>query len=198
MKIGIVTAIDQATCKCRVKFADQDGMESFWLPVLHHKTGQDKSYWMPDLNEHVCCLLDDNAEFGCILGAIYSDADQPPVASQDKCHVKFKDGTTIEYDRAAHLLKADVKGDVELVTTGKVTATIGGTLTADVSGNTTLTTPLCTINGNLKVNGNITASGKVADANGTKTMDGMRAIFNTHTHKDNSHGATTNLPDQQQ
>ena len=188
MKIGLVTATDPATCRCRVNFADHDAVVSDWLPVLHHKTGQDKSYWLPDVGEQVCCLMDDHAEFGCILGAIYSDADQPPVSSQDKFHVKFKDGTTIEYDRASHKLAANVQGDVELTATG--------TLTGGITGNTTLTTPLCTINGNLKVNGNITASSKVADADGAKTMDGMREVFNRHTHKDNSHGSTTNVPDQ--
>jgi hypothetical protein len=31
------------------------------------------------------------------------------------------------------------------------------------------------------VGGNITAVGEVADAGGTKTMSGMRAVFNGHT-----------------
>lgn len=129
MKIGIVTATDPATVKCRVQFPDQDAVETFWLPVLHHKTGKDKSYWMPDVNEHVCCLMDDNAEFGVIAGAIYSDADQPPVTSQDKHHVRFEDGTWIEYDRATHLLKADVQGDIEVLATGKADVTIQGKTT---------------------------------------------------------------------
>lgn len=121
MKIGVVTAVDSATARCRVRFADQDNVESFWLPVLHHKTGQDKGYWLPDPGEHVCCLMDDNAEFGCILGAIYSDADQPPVNSQDKYHVRFKDGTWIEYDRASHLMKVEAVGDIEVHAAGKTT-----------------------------------------------------------------------------
>lgn len=48
-------------------------------------------------------------------------------------------------------------------------------------------TPLTTMSGDLAVIGNITsqanitAVGEVADAGGTKTMSGMRAVFNAHT-----------------
>ena len=183
MKIGVVTAIDTATVKCRVQFADQDNVESYWLPVLHHKSGQDKSYWMPDLAEHVCCLMDENAEFGCILGAIYSDADQPPVNSPDKFHVRFKDGTWLEYDRQEHKLAASVQGTVDLVATGNITSTA----------------PTWTHNGELVVNGNIMATGNVSDAGGTKSMSGMRQTFNQHTHPENGDGGgTTSPPSQQQ
>jgi phage baseplate assembly protein V len=44
-----------------------------------------------------------------------------------------------------------------------------------------IVTPLTTISGDLEVGGNITAVGDVADAGGTKTMSGMRAVFNGHT-----------------
>lgn len=129
MKIGIVTATDVATCKVRVQFQDQDAVVSDWLPVMQKKTLKDKVYWMPDINEHVVCLLDDNEEFGVVLGAIYSDADTPPVTSQDKFHIKFEDGTTVEYDRSSHKLSADVKGDIEVKATGKADVTIEGKTT---------------------------------------------------------------------
>ena len=40
-------------------------------------------------------------------------AQMPPVSSGDKFHRTFSDGTTLEYDRAAHKLRASVRGDVE-------------------------------------------------------------------------------------
>lgn len=120
MKIGIVTATDPTTCKARVRFPDQDNIESFWLPVVQPKTLADRFYLMPDVNEHVVCLMDENSEAGVILGAIYSDADAPPVSSQDKWHVTIDDGTSIEYDRATHTLNIDVKGPVNVVSTAKV------------------------------------------------------------------------------
>lgn len=206
MRIGIVTQTDPATCKARVKFPDHDNVESFWLPVVQPKTLADRFYLMPDIDEHVVCLLDENGESGVILGAIYSDAGAPPVNSQDKWHVTFDDGTILEYDRASHLLKADVKGAVDLDTTGNVTATIGGTLTATVTGESTITTPKLTVNGNVQINGtldttgnikgnsNITAGGNVGDQNGTKTMAGMRTVFNTHTHNHPGDGVTIPQP----
>lgn len=120
MKIGVVTATDPAAVKCRVQFDDHDGMESYWLPVLHHKTHQDKSYWLPDVGEHVCVLMDDNAEFGVIIGAIYSEADAPPVISLDKHHTRYQDGTWIEYDRATHQLTVHCTGDILVVSETRI------------------------------------------------------------------------------
>lgn len=172
MKIGIVTSIDPATAKCRVQFPDQDGVQSYWLPVLHHKTGKDKSYWMPDTGEHVCCLMDDNAEFGVVVGAIYSDADQPPVTSQDKYHVKFEDGTWIEYDRASHTLSAHVVGGT-LEATVDVSATITSPLIKAVASTKVLCdTPLTECTGNLVVNGGITCTGSYGGSGGKITTPG--------------------------
>jgi phage baseplate assembly protein V len=114
MKIGIVTATDPGACRVRVQMQDQDGVLTDWLPVMHQKTLRDKAYWMPDEGEHVVCMMDENEEFGVVLGAIYSDADTPPVSSQDKLHVAFDDGTTIEYDRAAGTMQINCVGDITI------------------------------------------------------------------------------------
>lgn len=126
MKIGIVQEADPNTCRCRVLFDDHDGVVSYWLPVLQKKTGRDKSYWLPDPGEHVCCLMDEHAEDGCVMGAMYSDADTTPVADQDKQHTLYEDGTIIEYDRRTHTLTADVKGDAHVTTTGSILARAHG------------------------------------------------------------------------
>ncbi|NTU68921.1 MAG: phage baseplate assembly protein V [Chlorobiaceae bacterium] len=193
MKIGIVTATEPATCKVRVQFQDQDAVVSDWLPVMQKKTLRDKDYWMPDFGEHVVCMMDENEEFGVVLGAIYSDADAPPVSSQDKYYIAFDDGTTVEYDRAAHKLKADVKGNVELIASG--------TLTGTITGETTLTTPTFTINANVVINGMLT-QGK-GSAGGGATMLGPVVVTNDvtaggkslihHTHPGDS-GGTTGQP----
>lgn len=125
-RTGTITQIDTARALARVKFADIDALGSYWLPVLQGKTLKDKAYWLPDINEHVVCLLDENGEEGVILGAIYSEADAPPVNSQDKRHVTFEDGTSVEYDRATHKLTVDVKGDIIVNATGDCTVTVQG------------------------------------------------------------------------
>lgn len=117
-KVGVVSEIDPATCTARVRFDDLDGLETMRLPVGVQKSLKDKSYWMPDVGEHVACLLDANAEAGVILCAIYSEKDAPPIDDPDKRHVRFEDGTTVEYDRKAHRLSIECVGEVLVIATG--------------------------------------------------------------------------------
>lgn len=107
-RMGLVKQCDAATCRVRVEFGADDALLSYWLPVMQRATHQDKAYAMPGVGEHVVCLLDEHAEFGVVLGAIYSDVDTPPVASLDRVHIAFGDGTTIDYDRAAHALSVTI------------------------------------------------------------------------------------------
>lgn len=103
-RVGIVHDQDASGGRVRVVFAEFDQMLSYWLPVVVAKTQDDKSYWLPDVGEQVVCLMDERDEAGVVLGAIYSQADSPPVNSADKFHLGFKDATTMEYDRASHVL----------------------------------------------------------------------------------------------
>lgn len=135
MKIGIVTACDFGRCKVRVKFADHDQVISYWLPVIQKKTLRDKQYWMPDPGEHVACLMDEHAEFGVVLGAIYSDPDPVPVASQDKYHVLFDDRATIEYDRKEHVLEVYTPGKIKVRADGDIEVKAGGDILAEAAGN---------------------------------------------------------------
>jgi phage baseplate assembly protein gpV len=104
LRLGIVQDQDLALGRLRVTFNEFDQMLSYWLPVVVPKTQNDKTYWLPDIGEQVICLMDHRDEAGVVLGAIYSQVDATPVQSADKCHIGFKDGTAIEYDRAAHVL----------------------------------------------------------------------------------------------
>jgi phage baseplate assembly protein gpV len=103
-RVGIVKTQDAASARVRVVFAELDQMLSYWLPVVVPKTQDDKAYWLPDIGEQVVCLMDERDEAGVVLGAIYSKVDSTPVQSADKYHLGFKDGTAVEYDRAAHVL----------------------------------------------------------------------------------------------
>lgn len=104
LKFGIVTEIDEKKAAAVVKFEDADGIPSFWLPVLQAKTYKDKFYFLPDIGEHVACIMDENLEDGVIIGAIYSEQDTCPVISKDKFKIKFNDDTEVEYDRVEHVL----------------------------------------------------------------------------------------------
>jgi phage baseplate assembly protein gpV len=104
LRLGIVKEQDVSLARLRVIFNEFDQMLSYWLPVVVPKTQNDKAYWLPDIGEQVVCLMDARDEAGVVLGAIYSQADATPVQNADKFHLGFKDGTSIEYDRASHVL----------------------------------------------------------------------------------------------
>ncbi len=128
---GVVTKIDEKTGKVKVRFEDTDNVESYWLPVIQKKTLKDKYLQLPDINEHVAVMLDERAEDGVVVGAIYSDADRVPVADKDREHVTFQDGTIIEYDRKNHFLNVLVKGNVTIKINGNASVRVDGH--ADVS-----------------------------------------------------------------
>lgn len=115
IKVGIVTAIDESTAKARIQILDNDEIISDWLPILQNKTKDDKFYFMPDINEEVLAVfLDSGLEQGFIIGSIYNQKDNTPISDKDKYFIKFKDNTTIEYDRKNKKLSLDCKGDISI------------------------------------------------------------------------------------
>lgn len=183
-KTGIV--VDSKPGFARVRFADIDDLTTQWLPVIHPKTLQDKVVWTLDVGEHVSCLLDEFMEDGCILGAIYSDPDVPPVSSKDKFHLKFDDGGSIEYDRSNGAMTVVCKGVVNVTADGAVTVKTPVSVTIDtpqttITGKCTVQGLLtynggmvgkggggvaASIQGNVQVDGNVDASGTIIDAGG--------------------------------
>jgi phage baseplate assembly protein V len=120
LRYGIVSETDPAKGLCRVDFA-ADGIVSAWLPVIKTGTLENQYGGFPDVGEHVVCGLDSRAEMGVVFGAIYSEATAPPAELQslDVTGVKFQDGTTATYDRAASALLVDVGS------AGSVTVKVG-------------------------------------------------------------------------
>lgn len=135
IRVGVVTSTDPAAATVRVKCVDADGLITYPLRVLNHKSVDDKSYWMPDVNEHVLCLfLPYGLEQGFVLGAFYSESDKPPVENQDKHHRIYKDGTWHEYDREEHKLHGNVKGDVDYVIDKDVTIEVKENVSITIKG----------------------------------------------------------------
>jgi len=122
VRVGVVTNVYPERGTVRVRLVDADDQVSFELPVVFRKTMKDKEYWMPDVGEQVVCLFSGQGlEQGFVIGAIYSKKDSVPVNSRDKWHIKFEDGTTIEYDRKSHKLSIQCVGDIQIVAQGNVT-----------------------------------------------------------------------------
>lgn len=112
IRVGKVTSTNDTNLTARVEFKDRSGIVSHNLRVLQKNTRDNKDYWMPDLDEQVLCLfLPNGIEQGYILGSPYSDVTKADVATKEKRRVKFKDGTSVEYDRSTHTLTVDVPPD---------------------------------------------------------------------------------------
>ncbi len=141
LKFGVVSQVDAAKGLVRVKFEDNDGLESYWLHVTAAATMRNKVYALPDLGEGVACLVDDNCEAGVVLGAIYSQQDPPPVTDSNKFHIAFEDGTTLEYDRKAHKLTARVQGAVDVEATDDICAASGKVLALEAAELVSIRTP---------------------------------------------------------
>jgi len=184
LKFGTVSASKPGFA--RVRLPDLDNMRTMWLPIAYPKTLQDQCCWTYDNGEHVAVLLDARGEDGVILGAVYSDADKPPVTDPNKFAMRFKDGALLEYDRGTHVLtvtgvqKVVVQADAEILLHAGAKVTVD-TPEAEFSGNVLVKGRLvgqggmavsggngasAVISGKVEVEGDIHASGAVMDAGG--------------------------------
>lgn len=151
IKVGRVVAVDETTARVRVELPDCDGMVTYWLQIAVPKTQKDKFYWIPDIGEQVLCVfLDHGLEHGFVIGALYSKEESVPVSNKDKFHIKFSDGTIIEYDRAEHKLYIECSGTINIRAASGIT----------------IETPVLNLIGNLEVLGNIHATGTIIDDSG--------------------------------
>lgn len=146
IRMGKVTARNAELHKVQVKVADTCGapLITDFLPVLSQRTVNDCEYDLPDIGQDVVVIFMPNGlETGFVLGGFYNTNQKPNQTNPDIYQHSFKDGTFLQYDRAAHVLTADVKGDIVAKATGNadinvdgnVTETVGGDLSATVSGN---------------------------------------------------------------
>ncbi len=168
IRFGKVVAVDDKNAKVRVKIEDADAVVTYWLPVLHQRSQDDKHYWLPDVGELVvCAFYEDDWDTGVVLGAIYNEKDQTPAKTRDKFVMQFKDGTRIEYDRKAHKLHISVQGEILIEATGNVNIT-AESVEITLSNGVKINASTCdeqvsihTLGGDLTVDGNLTVSGDI-------------------------------------
>jgi phage baseplate assembly protein V len=153
LRFGFISSIQPESGRARVSFP-ADGIVSGWLPLIVSKALKDKHYYMPDINEPVACLMDENLEDGVILGATYNGNATPGTANgKDITSIEFEDGTLISYDRSTSKLTIDCAGKVEIITEE------------------------ATIDGDLVVTGKVEATGEVSTGVGV-----ARVALGTHIH----------------
>jgi phage baseplate assembly protein gpV len=107
--------------------------------------------------------MDLRDEAGAVLGAIYSNADLPPVNNPDKFHLTFKDGTSVDYDRGAHVLELKFQDQGEIKYDGG-----GHALTMNLPAGATFNLTAGAAQVQIDANGNviIKAAGQVQLGNG--------------------------------
>ena len=167
LKFGMVTNINPALAQARVQFADDDVL-SYWLPILQQKTQKDKFYAIPDIGEHVACLMDENSEEGVILGAIYSALDSTPANSKNQLMIKFEDESFIKFDKETGILTLKFTG-IDIL--------------SDINHT-----------GKLQNSDGITSASDITDK--TSSMQAMRDKYNPHTHIENM-GSPTSAPNKE-
>ena len=136
VRVGFVVGRQPERHRVRVELRDTvtRSLVTAWLPVLVSRASQDMEFDLPDIGDQVLCLFSGlGLEEGWVLGSMYG-RQAPPVSSGDKWHRTFSDGTTLEYDRAAHKLKASVQGDIEIEATGNLQAVLQGSGAVKASG----------------------------------------------------------------
>jgi phage baseplate assembly protein V len=181
LTLARVSALDAAAARVRVQIG---ALQTDWLPWLTHHAGTASAWHAPAVGEQVLvCAPSGNLALGAVLPALYSTANPPPETDAAKTTLKFADGAVLEYDRAAHKLKATVPGPVEVSAQGDITAqtqqnavlTTSGNVTVTAGAAVTIDAPATTITGTLTVQGALAAQAGMSITGGS---GGVTATIN--------------------
>lgn len=166
IRLGFVNARMPEKMRVKVTLPDTPGgaLVTKWLPVLCPRACGDLHYDLPDVGDQVLCVfLAYGLEQGFVIGSMYGRQD-PPVQNADKWCRQFRDGTTLEYDRAAHRLTAHVRGECDVTATGAVTMKAGGPLTLEA--------PIIYLRGTLVNTASDGSPGTAVISGGVEVLDG--------------------------
>ncbi len=111
LKFGVISDVDPVKGLVRVNF-DDDEIVSNWIPVSVPRAADDEFAFPYDKNDHVWTVMDEHCENGVVGGSIYDAKKKPSLGAPDLFYIKFKDGTVIKYDRAAHALTITIENAV--------------------------------------------------------------------------------------
>lgn len=149
LRVGTIELVDAREARAKVRCGD---IVTTWLPWFSRRAGNDREWWAPEKGEQVLLISPDGEmSQGLILPGLYQNAHPAPSQSQDVFYREFSDGATIEYDRAAHVLKTNIPGDVHITAKGTISATAGEKIT--------LTAQQIELNGQTFINGALSQGG---------------------------------------
>lgn len=135
LRLGTIAEVDVAAARVRVATGQ---LLTGWLPWLALRAGTTSHWSAPTVDEQVI-LFSPSGELtqGVALVGLYSDANPANGNSADVHRTTYPDGAVIEYDQAAHKLRATLPGAgrAELFAPGGITITGTVTVTGDVIAN---------------------------------------------------------------
>lgn len=166
VRIGTIKEIDTAKALVRVDLGEN---VTGWIPWTTPRAGQDRQWTTPDIGEQVV-VASPSGELsdGAVIGSLFQNA-YPQNGSQGKDRrTTYADGTVIEYDREASVLRATVNP------AGSIILNIGGTSLILQNGQATLVaddvlvqSPQATFTGNVKVKGQLEFENGLSGAKGS-------------------------------
>lgn len=128
IELGIVSSveIDGTTCKARVKMTTRDEAVSPPLFVVQMGTHENKSFWLPKVDEQVVFVLTEQGKSGFIFGAVYSKRDEThaDLQSETVSGTVFADGSRVFFDESTSELKVDARSKVTVTADTEITATV--------------------------------------------------------------------------
>jgi len=150
IRIGVVAEADYATSRVRVQ---SGGLLTGWLPWLERRMGDTVDWDPPHPGEQVV-ILSPSGEVasGIVLTGIPSDSCPHPIHDKNKCHRRYTDGATFEYDHKGHHYTVTVPNGGSIVfTIGATTLTLTGSDTTLVTPNLLVDSPASTFTGTVLI-----------------------------------------------
>jgi hypothetical protein len=185
-RLGIVSSFDPTHYAVKVRIQPED-IETGWLPVGTAWSGNGWGLFAPPSPGDMVELQfqEDDRDAGLVAHRFFSDKDRPLPAASGEFWLVHKSGSLLKFhnDGSVELtsdtnLTATVGGTLQANVTGDMTATIGGNVSASVSGGATLnvtgqvngTASRWNLTGDVYVTGSINVTGN-AGIVGTLSAD---------------------------
>jgi phage baseplate assembly protein V len=160
--------VDETQVSVKVQWLDKDGLISKPLPVKQKGSRSTSEFYCPKIGDDVCVTMLPNSTGvdGFVDGSFYNVGNPPPTIDPNVRHIKYVDGTVMEYAEKGPVTsragKTSGTGTLTIISVGP--ANLKFTACYLEAGAITLKGPVTiegdvTINGNLQVNGNISNTG---------------------------------------
>ncbi len=161
IRLGTIAEVNGA--KARVRLGPT--LTTEWLKWATRRAGSTRTWSAPTVGEQVIVFSPGgDLTRGIILPALYSQAFDAPESSDSIHTTHYPDGAVVQYDHAAHALRATLPGGTATITADKVTSDAPSTLcTGDltVMGNL-IVKQAATVNGATTLNGGVNAKAGAA------------------------------------